>query len=112
LSRLDFAGQKTRELLGQRDISYTELTAIIGKAIGKPDLKYVQGSDEQVRPALMQIGMSRPLADLILEMAASLNSGYMRALEPRSATNTTPTSYETFVADEFLPLYKRQSAAA
>ena len=112
LSRLDFAGQKTRELLGQRDISYTELTAIIGKAIGKPDLKYVQGSDEQVRPALMQIGMSRPLADLILEMASSLNSGYMRALETRSPANTTPTSYETFVADEFLPLYKRQSAAA
>jgi len=61
---------------------------------------------------LIQMGMSGNLADLILEMAGSLNSGYMRALEARSATNTTPTSFETFVAEEFLPLYKQQPAAA
>jgi len=111
LSRLDFTGHETRELLGQRDISMAEVTAIIGKAIDKPGLKYVQASDEQVRPALVQMGMSRNVADLILELSAALNSGHVRALEPRSAANTTPTSYETFVAEEFLPLYKRQSAA-
>jgi len=52
------------------------------------------------------------MADLILEMSAALNSGHMRALEPRSASNSTPTSYEAFVAEEFLPLYEQQSAAA
>jgi hypothetical protein len=57
------------------------------------------------------MAMSRNVADLILEMSASLNSGYMRALEPRWAANTTPTPFETFVAEEFLPLYERQSAA-
>ncbi|MGC2324596.1 MAG: NmrA family NAD(P)-binding protein [Terriglobales bacterium] len=112
ISRLDFTGQQTRELLGQRDISMAEVTTIIGKAIGKPDLSYVQAGDEQLRPALIQMGMSRNMADLILEMSAALNSGHMRALEPRSAANTTPTSYETFVIEEFLPLYKQQSAAA
>jgi len=111
LSRLDFSGQKTRELHGPRDLSYVEATAIIGKAIGKPDLKYAQAGDEQLRPAFMQMGMSRNLADLILEMAASLNSGHMRALEPRSATNTTPTTFETFVAEEFVPAYKHSAAA-
>jgi uncharacterized protein YbjT (DUF2867 family) len=111
LSRLDFTGQQTRELLGQRDLSMAEATAIIGKAIGKPDLKYVQASDEQLRPALMQMGMSRNVADLILELSAAINSGHVRNLETRSAANTTPTSYETFVAEEFLPLYKRQTAA-
>jgi len=112
LSRLDFSGQQTRELLGQRDISYAEVAAIIGKAIGKHGLTYVHAGDEQLRPALIQMGMSRNVADLILEMSAALNSGYMRALEPRSAANTTPTSFETFVAEEFVPLYKQQSAAA
>jgi len=112
LSRLDFTGHQTRELLGQRDITMTEAATIIGKAIGKPELKYVQAGDEQLRLALIQMGMSRNMADLILEMSAALNSGHMRALEPRSAPNTTPTSYETFVAEEFLPLYKQQSAAA
>ncbi|MFZ1132176.1 MAG: hypothetical protein WAN38_15490 [Terriglobales bacterium] len=41
----------------------------------------------------------------------ALNSGYMKALEPRSAANSTPTSLETFVAEEFAPAYRQQSAA-
>jgi hypothetical protein len=52
------------------------------------------------------------MADLLLEMSGSLNSGSMRALEPRSGENTTQTSYETFVMEEFLPLYEGKSAAA
>ncbi len=112
LLKLDFRNQETRELLGQRDLSYTEVARIIGKAIGKPDLAYVQAPDAQFRAALTQIGFSISMANLLVEMAASLNSGYMRALEPRSPRNTTPISYETFVAEEFVPLYSAQSAAA
>lgn len=107
-----FQGKQTHELLGQRDLNYTEATAIIGKAIGKPNLEYVQLPDEQVRPALIQFGMSQNLADLILEMAHALNSGHMRALEPRSPKNTTPTSFEQFVTENFVPLFKQQSTAA
>ena len=102
----------SRELLGQRDVSMTEVAQIIGRAIGKPDLRYTHAPDEQVRPALIQLGMSSNMADLILEMSAALNSGHMRALEQRSEQNTTPTSYETFVPEEFLPLYERKPAAA
>jgi uncharacterized protein YbjT (DUF2867 family) len=111
LLRLDFRGKQTRELLGQRDLDYTEVAAIIGKAIGKPDLNYIQPPNDQVRPALVQAGMSDALAGLILEMAASLNSGYLRALEPRTPRNTTPTSFESFVADTFVPAYQQQAAA-
>jgi uncharacterized protein YbjT (DUF2867 family) len=112
LMSLDFRQKQTRELLGQRDISMTEVAQIIGKAIGKPDLQYTQAPDEQVRPALVQLGMSPNMADLLLEMSTALNSGCMRALESRSAQSTTPTSYETFVAEEFVPLYEAKSAAA
>jgi len=109
---LSFSGKQTRELLGQRDISMTEVAAIIGRAIGKPDLKYVQLPDEQVRMALTQMGVSLNFANLILEMAAALNSGHMRPLEERSPENTTPTSYESFVAEEFVPRYRGKSTAA
>jgi uncharacterized protein YbjT (DUF2867 family) len=112
LLNLDFRQKQTRELLGQRDISMTEVAQIIGRAVGKPDLRYAQAPDEQVRPALIQLGMSPNVANLLLEMSAALNSGHMRALEPRSGQNTTPTSYETFVAEEFVPLYEGKSAAA
>ena len=111
LLSLAFRGKQTQELLGQRDITYTEVAAVIGKAIGKPDLKYAQLPDEQIRPAMVQMGMSEQVAGLILEMAAALNSGYMRALEPRTSHNTTPTSLETFVAEEFVPAYRQQAAA-
>lgn len=112
LLKLDFRSHQTRELLGQRDISYNEVAGIIGKAIGKPDLAYVQLPDEQVRAAMLQLGMSPNVADLLLELSAALNTGHVVALEPRSAQNTTATSYETFVAEEFVPQYQGGFTAA
>jgi uncharacterized protein YbjT (DUF2867 family) len=104
-------GKQTRELLGQRDLTYTEVASTIGNAIGKPDLQYVQAPDDQFRGALVQMGMSEPFAKLLLEMISSLNSGKMRALEPRTQQNTTPTTYETFVAETFVPAYQEKAAA-
>jgi len=112
LTRLNFSGVQTQELLGQRDLSMREATAIIAKAIGKPDLHYKQLPDEQFRGILLQMGFSENVADLFLEMSAALNSGHARALEARSARNTTPTSYEQFVAEVFVPIYRGSSAAA
>jgi uncharacterized protein YbjT (DUF2867 family) len=111
LLNLGFHGKQTRELLGQRDLDYTEIAAIIGKAIGKPNLGYVHAPDDQVRSAMVQMGMSEKFVGLLLEMCASLNSGYMRALESRTSRNTTPTPYETFVAESFVPAYQQQAAA-
>lgn len=104
-------GKQTRELHGQRDLTYNEVATIIGRAIGKPDLKYQQVSDDQFRGALVQMGMSEPVAKLLVEMTQALDAGRMRALEPRTAQNTTPTGYETFVAEVFVPAYKQQAAA-
>jgi hypothetical protein len=61
---------------------------------------------------MMQMGMSSNMADLLLEMCEALNSGYMTALEPRSARNTTPTSLETFIAEEFVPRFRTKAASA
>jgi uncharacterized protein YbjT (DUF2867 family) len=104
-------GKQTRELLGHRDVSYNDVAASIGKAIGKADLKYVHLQDDQVRGALVQMGMSEPMANLLVEMMQALNSGKMHALEPRAPQNTTPTSYATFVNEEFMPAYQQQAAA-
>ena len=104
-------GKQTRELLGQRDLSYSDVAATVGKAIGKADLKYVQATDDQFRGALLQMGMSEPVANLLLEMTQALNFGKMHPLEPRTAQNTTPTSYESFVNDVFVPAYQQPAAA-
>ena len=112
LLSLDFHKQQTRELHGQRDLDMSEVAQIIGKAISKADLRYTQAPDDQVRNGMMQFGLSGNMADLILQMAAALNSGYMRPLEPRSPQNTTHTTYEAFVQHELVPLYQGKSAAA
>jgi len=109
---LDFTGKQTRELLGQRDVSMAEATSIIGAAIDKPGLQYVQLPDAMMQTAFVQMGMSANVAGLILEMAAALNSGHMRALESRSARNTSPTTFEAFVTEQFVPVYRGQSQAA
>jgi uncharacterized protein YbjT (DUF2867 family) len=111
LSRLDFRGKQTKELHGQRDLDYLEAATIIGQAIGKPDLQYIQAPDDQIRAAMVHIGMSDNMAGLILEMSAALNSGHMRVLEPRTARNTTHTKFESFVAELFVPSYQQQTAA-
>ena len=111
LLSLDFTGKQTHELLGERDLSYAEAATIIGKAIGKPELKYVQLPDEQIRGAFLQMGMSANVADLILEMSAALNSGHMKALEERTAENSTPTSFESFAAEEFVALYRGKATS-
>jgi hypothetical protein len=60
----------------------------------------------------MQMGASRAIADMFVEMAEAMNSGRVRALEARSQRNTTATSYEQFVAEEFVPAYQASSAGA
>jgi len=52
------------------------------------------------------------MADLLLEMAEALNSGYMKPLEPRSPKNTTPATIEAFIADSFVPAYRGKAARA
>jgi uncharacterized protein YbjT (DUF2867 family) len=112
LLKLEFRGKQARELHGQRDLTYPEAASVIGKAIGKPDLSYMQLGPAQIKPALVQAGVSSNMADLMLEMAEALNSGYMAALEPRSAQNTTPTSIETFVAEQIVPRFTGKAEGA
>jgi uncharacterized protein YbjT (DUF2867 family) len=112
LFRLDFDGHRTAELLGERDVTMNEASGIVGRAIGKPALMYTQLPNEQVHGAMIQMGMSKSIADLIIEMAGAINSGHMVALEKRSPANTTPTSYETFVNEEFVPRFKGKPATA
>ncbi|HTB12472.1 MAG TPA: NmrA family NAD(P)-binding protein [Bryobacteraceae bacterium] len=106
LLKLDFTQKSTHELQGNRDVSYVETAKIVGASIGKEGLTYKMVPAAQLKPVLMQMGMSASMADLLLEMAEALNSGDMKMLERRSPANTTPTTLETFVAEVFLPAYR------
>jgi len=112
LLKLDFVGMQTQELLGARHVTYAEAAKIIGTAIGKPDLTYRQVPATVLKPAMMQMGMSSNMVDLLLEMSDGLNTGHMKSQEPRSARNTTATTLETFVAEVFAPAFRGKAARA
>src|SRR5271170_4971840 len=112
LLHLDFSGKQTRELLGERDLSITEVTAVIARGIGKPDLHYKQLPYDQVQQALTDLGVPPKGAALYVEMYKAINEQVLFALEPRSPENTTPTSIEKFVQDVFMPVYRGKVASA
>jgi uncharacterized protein YbjT (DUF2867 family) len=109
---LDFSGKQTRELLGERDLSMTEATAVIARGIGKPDLRYQQLSYDQVQQGLTQMGVPPKTAALYIELYEAINAGVLAAQEPRSRENSTPTSFEQFVRDVFAPAYHAKAPTA
>lgn len=112
LSKLDFVGKQTRELLGPRHLPFTEAAKIVGDAIGKRDLAYRQVPASLLKPAMMKIGLSSNMADLMLEMSEALNTGHMKSQEPRSPRNTTSTTLEWFAPEVFAPAYLAKAAGA
>jgi uncharacterized protein YbjT (DUF2867 family) len=108
----DFSGSSVQELHGQRDVTMKEVASIIGNAIGKPKLGYMQVPFMMLEPALVQTGLQKNTAALLTEMWKSMNSGTLKLHEPRNAKNTTPTSIETFVAEVFAPAYLSMAAKA
>ncbi len=98
LAGLEFGDTSTRELLGPRDYTLTEAAAILGTAIGKPELPYVQVTDDQARQAMAAHGMPPHMIDMMLEMNRAFNAGKIRPAEPRLPENTTGTTLETWAA--------------
>lgn len=82
------------------------MTRIIGKAIGKPDLPYVQFPYEEAEKAMVQMGISQDMAKGFVEMNKSINDGFAITGTPRTEENTTPTSFEEF-AESFAAVYNQ-----
>lgn len=113
LLKLDFNGKQTQELLGERDMNMSEVASIIGRALGKQDLLYVQFADDQVQEVMVREEHTpSKTAALYIEMFQGFNTGIVKGAEKRSAENTTLTSFETFVKEVFVPAYHGKAASA
>jgi uncharacterized protein YbjT (DUF2867 family) len=112
LAARDFTGSSIQELFGPRDISMKEVASIIGKAIGKPHLGYMQVPFMMLEPALVQMGMPKSSAALVIEMWKGANAGLLTPEAPRSAANSMPTTLESFATDVFASAFLGQTASA
>ena len=112
LLKLDFNGKHTQELQGERDLTLTEVVAVIAKGLRKPDLRYVQFPYDQVEKVLEQMGALAKTVASFIEMFQGINNGIVTATETRSPANTTPSSIETFVKEVFAPAYRGKAVSA
>jgi len=110
LVQKNFTGSSVRYLLGQRDLSMIEATEIIGRKINKPGLPYVMFPYEEAEKALIAGGLSPDVSRLYIEMTRAFNEGRIK-YEPRSPENTTPTSFEEFCDEVFVPVFLQKKAA-
>jgi uncharacterized protein YbjT (DUF2867 family) len=101
---LGFKGVLVRELLGQRNITMTEMTQILGKAIGLDNLQYVQLSYEDAMRSMIEAGFSRDVAQSLLQLYMSINQGIVILGNKRTNNNTTETPFEEF-AETFAAAY-------
>lgn len=104
LANLDFSGKSVHAVMGPRDYTYRELTSIVGKAIGNPDLPYVQLPIEQVKQTFLSNGLSADFVDNLIEMGMAIKTGFMN-YQKRDDNTTSPTTAEDFVNQVYLPLY-------
>jgi uncharacterized protein YbjT (DUF2867 family) len=94
---LAFTGNTVEYVLGPRDISYSEVTAIAGKAIGKPELQYMQFPGEDAIKGMVGAGFcGEDAARLMVDLAKAVNDGTLLDGHQRTEANTTPTTYEEF----------------
>ena len=96
LLKLDFTGKSALELLGPRDYTMREVTSILGAAIGKPDLAYVQFPPAGAIQGMTSVGFSPDVAAKMVELQESMNDGYASTGVTRGPLNTTPTTIEDF----------------
>jgi uncharacterized protein YbjT (DUF2867 family) len=111
LVKRDFTGSSLEPVLGQRDLSMIECTEIIGRKIGKSDIVYVMFPYGEAEKRLISAGMSPDMSRLYSEMCKAVNEGRVYGAVRRTPVNTTPTSFEEFCDEAFVPTYTQLKAA-
>lgn len=76
LIALDFTGHSVQYVVSDEKTP-SEIAAILGAAIGKPELPWVDFTDEQNHGGMIQAGLSEEVAKNYTEMGAAVKSGEM-----------------------------------
>jgi len=96
LANLSFVGKSIHYIVSDEKTT-DEVAAIFGKAIGKPDLKWVNFSDEDTLGGMLKNGIPEDIAKNYTEMGAAMRSGEM-ASEYNNSQSVThgKSSLESF----------------
>jgi uncharacterized protein YbjT (DUF2867 family) len=91
-------GARVLHVRGPDNHSMAQAAALLGKAIGQPDLPYVQADPAQAKAGLIQAGFSAAMADLMLAMNRAMTTPAFSAQMQAGPTEVTSMSLAQFAA--------------
>jgi uncharacterized protein YbjT (DUF2867 family) len=99
-----FEGKNHRYVVSE-ELQVAEIVKIIGAAIGKPDLPWIQFTDEDAFKGMVTAGMSEAIARVYVEMGMAIESGVLfedfEAHKPEELGSTKLTDF----LNEFAAIY-------
>src|SRR5580704_5035106 len=96
-----WSGQGSVAVLGPEDLSFNDMARIMSEVLGKP-VRYQQIPFDAYKARFIGFGMSEAMAQGMTDMAAAKNDGLDNA-EPRTAENSTPTSFRQWCEEVLKP---------
>ena len=96
--QLPFEGRTIRYIASE-EISPNEIAKKLGEAIGKPDLKWVAISDEQLLSGMLSMGMNEQIANGFVEMQAAQGSGFLYEDYYKNTPELGKTKFSDFAKD-------------
>jgi uncharacterized protein YbjT (DUF2867 family) len=103
LLSLSFTGKSIRYIVSDERTS-KEIAAVLGKAIGKDNLPYIEFTDEQALEGMIQAGVPAEIARNLVEMGSAIRNGETIADYVKHKGALAPTKLEDF-AKEFAVAY-------
>jgi uncharacterized protein YbjT (DUF2867 family) len=111
LDALKFTKSAVFEFIGPQEMTMKEAAKVIGKAIGKPDVKYVQLSYEQDEKRMIDSGMKHQVAHLMVEMWRAFNEGKIASTQQLTPEHKGKTTLDEF-SKEIAQAYRLPKKAA
>jgi len=111
LDALKFSGSSVFEFVGPREVTMNEAAKVIGKAIGKPDLKYAHLSFQEDEDEMIASGMRHHIAKSLAEMHRAMNERKIIPMQKLTPEHKGKTTIEEF-ATIFTKLYRSGKKAA
>ena len=100
LLTLTFQGKSIRYVASDEKSTY-EVATILGKAIGKPELSWIDFKDEDTVSGMIQAGLPEEIAKNYAEMGAAMRSGEMAS----DYVNNTPVEFGSTKLEAFAPVF-------
>ena len=105
LSAQKFSGHAAQDLYGDQ-LSFNDITTIFKTKLNIPGLKYMQFPPQQAIDAMTGMGMSRSMAQGMVELSESLGKGKLHPTNIADGAPNAPTRFAQFVDEVFAPAFR------